>query len=90
MVTWDTAKLTINIAKHGLRFDGVDAIFDNPVVSWDDDRANFGELRINLLGWLDDQVVHLTHTERGEGMHVISLREAETHEIKRYIKGISK
>ena len=58
MVTWDTAKLTINIAKHGLRFDGVDAIFDNPVVSWDDDRANFGELRINLLGWLDDQVVH--------------------------------
>lgn len=90
MVTWDEDKLSSNIAKHGLSFEGADAVFDHPVVAWDDDRDDYGELRINLLGWLKGQMVHLTYTERGEAMHVISLREAENHEIKRYIKGISK
>lgn len=90
MVIWDADKLAINIAKHGLSFDGADAVFDHPVLSWEDDRENYGELRINLLGWLNDRIVHVTYTERGEAMHVISLREADTHEIKRYIKAISR
>ncbi len=90
MVTWDKVKLTANIAKHGLSFVDADAVFDHPVVTWDDEREDYGELRINLLGWLDGLVVYLTYTERGEAMHVISLREADTHEIKRYIKSISK
>lgn len=90
MVTWDNDKLAANIAKHGLSFEGSDAVFDNPVVAWDDDREAYGELRINLLGWLNGQLVHMTYTERGEDMHVISLRQAEKHEIKRYIKSLSK
>jgi len=90
MVTWEADKLSINIAKHGLSFEGADAVFDLPVVAWEDDREHYGELRINLLGWLNGQVVHMTYTERNEDMHVISLRKAENHEVKRYIKGISK
>ncbi len=89
MVTWDTEKLSANIVKHGLSFEGADAVFDYPVVSWEDSREDYGELRINLLGWLNGQMVHVTYTERGDAMHVISLREAQTHEIKRYIKAIS-
>lgn len=89
MVTWDNDKLVANIAKHGLSFEGADAVFDNSVVAWDDDREAYGELRINLLGWLNGHLVHMTYTERGEDMHVISLREAEKHEIKRYIKSLS-
>ena len=89
MVTWDADKLTANIAKHGLSFEGADTVFDHPVVSWEDNRDDYGELRINLLGWLNARVVHVAYTERGEAMHVISLREAETHEIKRYGKSIS-
>ena len=90
MVTWDKVKLSSNIAKHGLGFEGVATIFDHPVLSWEDDREHYGELRINLLGWLNGQMVHLTYTERSGSMHVTSLRKAETHEIKRYIKAISK
>jgi uncharacterized protein len=90
MVTWDPGKLETNIAKHGLSFEGADAVFDHPVVDWEDDRKVYGELRINLLGWLTGRLVHVTYTERGEAMHIISLREAEAHEIKRYIKSISK
>lgn len=47
------------------------------------------EQRINLLGWLCDRVVHMTYTEGGEELHVISLREATQHEVRYYFKAIS-
>lgn len=49
----------------------------------------YGEQRINLLGWLEGRVVHMTYTERGEDLHVISLREATKHEARYYFKAIS-
>ena len=52
-------------------------------------REAYGEQRINLLGWLDGSIVHLTYTERGDDMHIISLRKAEKHEIRRYAKEVS-
>jgi uncharacterized DUF497 family protein len=39
-----------------------------------------------LLGWLSGIVVHMTYTERGDELHIISLRKAEKHEIRRYAK----
>jgi len=90
MVTWDEAKRRANIKKHGLDFVGCEAVFDGPVVAWDDDRAAYGEQRINLLGWLHDTVVHMTYTERDDDLHIISLRRAKKHEIKNYIAQISR
>lgn len=71
-------------------FRGLRRRFDGPVFTWDDDRHAYGEQRISLLGWLAGTVVHLTYTERGEDMQVISLRRAEKHEIRRYIQEISR
>jgi uncharacterized protein len=65
---------------------GVARQFDSPVVTWEDARENYGELRINLLGWLNGVVVHMTYTERGDEPHIISLRKAEKYEIRRYAK----
>ena len=79
-----------NVKDHGLDFNGCDAIFDGPTVSWDDDRVAYGEQRINLLGWLDGIVVHMTYTERGDEPHIVSLRKAEKHEIRRYVKEVSR
>jgi uncharacterized DUF497 family protein len=90
MLTWDEPKRLRNIKVHGLDFVGCEAVFDNPVVAWDDDRKVYGELRINLLGWLNDTVVHMTYTERGDDVHVISLRKAEKHEIRYFIAQISR
>jgi len=49
----------------------------------------YSEQRINLLGWLRDRVVHMTYTERGENLRVVSLREATKHEARHYFKAIS-
>jgi len=86
MLIWDETKRQLNIAKHGFDFLGVEAILDAPVVSWEDAREAYGEHRICLLGWLDEQIVHLTYVEEGECIRVISLRKAEKHEVRYYEK----
>ena len=86
MPTWDESKRLRNIKVHGLDFVGCEAVFDAPVVTWEDAREAYGEQRINLLGWLEGIVVHMTYTERGDEPHIVSLRKAEKHEIRRYAK----
>ena len=86
MPTWDEAKRLRNLKLHGLDFNACEAVFDGPVVTWEDDREVYGEHRIYLLGWLNGIVVHMTYTERGDEPHVISLRKAAKHEIRRYAK----
>ena len=89
MPSWNENKRRANIRDHGLDFVGCEAIFDGPVVVLEDDRERYSELRLCALGWLDGMIVHLTYTERGEDFHVISLRKAEKHEVKKYIKAIA-
>lgn len=90
MITWDETKRQRNLEKHGLDFLGCEAMFDGPVVSWDDASEAYGEMRINALGFLKGLIVHMTYTERNDDMHIISLRQAEKHEIKRFAQGISR
>jgi uncharacterized DUF497 family protein len=90
MITWDEKKREQNIKNHQLDFIGCETLFDFPVVAWDDNREAYGELRINLLGWLNGCVVHMTYTERGDNLHIISLRKATKHEIRRYQKAITR
>jgi len=90
MLIWDEAKRHANIAKHGVDFVGVEAIWKMPVVSWDDERECYGEQRINLLGWLHERIMFLTYTDDGDHFRVISLRKAEKHETERYFKTLAR
>lgn len=89
MTTWDERKRQANLRHHGLDFDDCESVFDHPVVTKEDAREDYGEQRINLLGWLQGRVVHMTYTERGEELHVISLREATRHETQSYFQALS-
>ena len=42
----------------------------------------------NLLGWLDGHVVHMTYTEHGEDLRVLSLRKATRHEARLYFEAV--
>lgn len=86
MPAWDEPKRLRNIKRHGLDFVGCEAVFDGSVVTWEDARQAYAGQRINWLGWLDGIVVHLTYSERGDEPHIIRLRKAEKHEIRRYAK----
>ena len=88
MLTWDEPKRKRNVKEHGLDFVGCESVFDGPVITQEDDRLGYGEQRINLLGLLAGQVVNMTYTERGDDLHVISLRKATKHEARRYFSQI--
>ncbi|WP_089725350.1 BrnT family toxin [Candidatus Thiosymbion oneisti] len=90
MIVWDESKRQRNLKNHDLDFSGCEVVFDYPVVAWDDDREAYGEQRINLLGWLEGIVVHMTYVERGKHVQIISLRRAKKHEVRRYIQEISR
>jgi uncharacterized protein len=57
---------------------------------YEDKSEAYSEQRLCVVGWLVDKVVHMTYTEREEDFHVISLRKAEKHEIKRYVEEITR
>jgi len=88
MVTWDETKRLSNIRDHGLDFIGCEVVFDGPITTREDDRLDYGEQRINLLGWLASQVIHMTYTERGDDFHVISLRRATKYEARDYFSHV--
>ncbi|EXJ14875.1 hypothetical protein D779_2081 [Imhoffiella purpurea] len=64
-------------------------MFDGPVMTEEDARLAYGEQRINLIGMLHGQVVHLTYTERGDDLHIISLRKASSHETRQFARWVS-
>jgi uncharacterized DUF497 family protein len=45
-----------------------------------DDREAYGEERINLLGMCNSVILHVTYTERGDVIWIISARRAKRHE----------
>ena len=90
MVIWDESKRRSNLKDHGLDFIGCERVFDGPVITQEDDRLAYGEQRINLIGLLAGQVVHMTYTERGDGLHVISLRKATKYETKHYLSQVER
>ena len=51
-----------------------------------DDRENYGEERINLLGMCDGVILHVTYTERGNNIRLISARRTVKHEQEDYYR----
>lgn len=82
---WDPGKNRANLAKHGISFDEAKNIFDGPILTRSDDRAEYGENRDISLGALwPDGVLVVVHVERGETIRLISARKANRRERKVY------
>lgn len=82
MFTWDEAKRRANLRKHGIDFVDAPKIFEGLAFTAEDDREPYGERRFLTLGLLEDQVVSVAHTERRDGIRIISIRKATKHEAR--------
>lgn len=86
---WDEAKNAANIAKHGVGFATASRIFEGPVLSWTDDREDYGELREHSIGVVDGVLfLAVIHTERDGKVRIISARRANRTERRRYEEAI--
>ena len=86
MITFDDAKLTANLTKHGIDLALCAAIFDAPMLTEEDSRETYGEQRLCSLGWFNERVVMLVWTDRKNGPHLISCRYGDKHETQFYFK----
>lgn len=84
---WDAEKAERNAHDHGVTFpQAMKAIRDPFSVEWIDDRESYGEERINLLGMCEGVILHVTYTERGTSIRIISARRAEKNEQDHYYR----
>lgn len=84
---WDDDKAAANLRAHGVSFGQAIKAFRDPfAVERFDDRDDYGEERINLIGMCEGVILHVTYTERGDHTRLISARRAERHEQDDYFR----
>ena len=88
-MTWDEAKRTENLRKHGLDFMDAESLFDGQTVTLEDDRLDYGEQRFITFGVLEGRVLAVVHTEQDDVIRVISMRKATRREEQSYFSAIS-
>ena len=85
MFDWDETKNARNIAKHGISFEMARRIFDGPVLTAIDQRADYGERREVSIGKIDGvAILAVVHTDRLGRVRIISARPASRRERNRY------
>ena len=86
---WDEDKNRANLEKHGVSFQTASRIFEGPVLTAEDDRFDYGEVRENSIGLVDGSLFLLvTHTDRTGKIRIISARPAKSRERNRYEEAI--
>lgn len=88
MISWDEPKRQINIRKHGIDLADLESAFDSHMVTVEDDREDYGELRLQSLAMWRGRVVFLVWTEREDVAHLISCRYADRSEIEAYFSSL--
>ncbi|MGO8942871.1 MAG: BrnT family toxin [Syntrophobacteraceae bacterium] len=84
---WDKNKAAANWRDHGVTFQrAVKTFSDHFGVERIDDRENYGEERVNLIGMCEGAILHVTYTEHGDRIRIISARRATKHEQEDYYR----
>lgn len=82
---WDDIKAAKNYAAHGVSFEAARAVFKDPfAIEWLDDRKPYGEDRFIIIGMVEDRLLYVAYTMRGEMVRIISARGAEPYEKRKY------
>ncbi len=85
---WDEGKRQSNLQKHDVDFEDIKALFESQTLEWIDNRRNYGEERINVLGEIQGDIFFVTYTKRNTKYRLISARRANSRERRKYYKGL--
>lgn len=82
---WDEDKDAANIVKHGYSFEQAKLIFEGDIYTVKDPRP-YAETRWISVGFLDAKIIlFVVYTWRGHRKRIISAREAEAHEARKFL-----
>ena len=87
-IEFDAAKDEANIAKHGVSLALAAEIEWTDVLCAPDSRRDYGELREIGFAVIAQRLYVVVFVQRGQMMRVISLRKANSREVKLYEQAI--
>lgn len=82
--TFDPAKDAANIAKHGVSLALASELMWDEMVATEDARQSYGEVRFAGYAPIGSRLFCVVFTDRGQERRIISLRKANSREVKRY------
>jgi uncharacterized DUF497 family protein len=84
----DAGKADINLEKHGVSFEAACRVFaDVFALERCDIESEPGEVRYVITGVVNDVILTVVYTERGERIRIISGRRATKYEQTEYDRG---
>ena len=92
-IEWNEAKAVANLKKHGVSFETVVRVFDDPFALSEQDRIEAGEQRWQTLGMVEGHllllVAHTVFDNEDDGqaveiIRIVSARRADRRERQRY------
>jgi uncharacterized DUF497 family protein len=84
---WNAAKAEGNLIKHGVSFEAARCVFDDVFAF---ERCDFdsapSELRYVITGMVNDVILTVVYTERGDRTRIVSARRATKHEQEEHYR----
>lgn len=88
--TWDREKSRRNLARHGIAFSDAVRIFDGVTIEKEDDRFDYGEVRVYAIGVVNGLEITVIYTDRDEDeRRIIAAWRSEPHERRSYWQHIN-
>ena len=84
LIEFDVDKRNKTLQERGFDFNRADEVFVDRHFTAEDLREEYNEIRYITVGKLDDRMVVLVWTPRGESRRIISMRKANEREQARY------
>lgn len=85
-ITFDPAKDDSNQRKHGVALSLAKLIDWSEVMAKPDTRRDYGEVREIGYAVIERRLYCVVFTQRRDSMHIISLRKANSREVKHYVE----
>jgi uncharacterized DUF497 family protein len=82
-ISYDAAKRRKTLDERGLDFEDAPIVFAGPTFEVEDDREDYGEVRVICFGLLGGRLVVIGYTPRGAVRHIFSMRKANEREKAR-------
>lgn len=83
-ISFDPAKRDQAFEDRGIDFADANHVFAGLTLDFEDNRKDYGETRFITMGHLQNRMMIVVWTPRGEVRHIISMRKANEREINKY------
>lgn len=83
-IEWDNNKAASNLIKHQIDFEDAKNIFLDPNRLEREDKRDYNETRIQVIGIVNQVVLFVVYTKRNGRYRIISARRASKNEQRQY------